>query len=165
MNKLHALLFAAALAFALPSHANHDGTGPYCERHNPSGMVADTDNDGTIDWEEAHDAFIKHFEQMDTNQDGVLSADEIKGCCMEGKRCMDSKHYTEDKACKRHGAAHDKGSREFEAADKDKDGTLDRKEAKKLPRVSKNFDAIDTDRDGTIDRDEVHHFMREHKGK
>jgi Ca2+-binding EF-hand superfamily protein len=43
----------------------------------------------------------------------------------------------------------------FKAADKDNDGTLDREEAKAMPRVSKNFDAIDTDKDGTVSMDEI----------
>jgi Ca2+-binding EF-hand superfamily protein len=40
---------------------------------------------------------------------------------------------------------------------------LTKEEAQKLPRVSKNFDAIDVDKDGTLDRDEVHHFMHQAK--
>ena len=40
------------------------------------------------------------------------------------------------------------------------DGTLDRKEAKAMPRVAKNFDAIDTDKDGTVSLEEVHTFMK-----
>ena len=51
----------------------------------------------------------------------------------------------------------------FEVMDTDKDGTLTKDEAKKLKKVYKNFDAIDTDKDGTVDRDEVHQFM--HKTK
>ena len=38
----------------------------------------------------------------------------------------------------------------FKKADKDKDGSLTREEAKVMPRVEKNFDAIDADRSGTI---------------
>jgi Ca2+-binding EF-hand superfamily protein len=43
----------------------------------------------------------------------------------------------------------------FKAADKDNDGTLDKQEAKAMPRVAKNFDAIDTDKDGTVSMDEI----------
>jgi Ca2+-binding EF-hand superfamily protein len=43
----------------------------------------------------------------------------------------------------------------FEKADKDSDGTLDKEEAKAMPRVAKNFDSIDTDKDGTVDLNEV----------
>lgn len=55
---------------------------------------------------------------------------------------------------------HDKGDAAFKKADKDNDGTLDRKEAKAMPRVAKNFDAIDVDKDGTVSLDEVHTFMK-----
>jgi Ca2+-binding EF-hand superfamily protein len=60
---------------------------------------------------------------------------------------------------------HEKGTAAFKKADKDNDGTLDRKEAKKMPRVAKNFDAIDTDHDGTVSLDEVHTYMTAHPSK
>lgn len=163
MKNLSSLIFATALSFALPVYANHDGsTDHHCDRMGKKAvaMPADTDNNGTVDWEEAHNAFVKHFDEMDTNQDGVLSVEETKACgCMSGQHSMDGK---DGKSCKRQNAAHDKGSKAFDAADKDHDGTLDRKEAKKLKKVYKNFDAIDIDKDGTVDRDEVHNFMSGH---
>jgi len=164
MKKLISLIFAGVLSCALPVYAEHDGSmGHHCERMGQKAapaMPADTNGDGNVDWEEAHDAFVQHFDEMDVNQDGVLSADETKGCCMSGtshKGCKDGK------SCKHHhSGAHDKGSKAFNAADKDQDGTLDRKEARKLKKVFKNFDAIDVDKDGTVDRDEVHNFMMGH---
>lgn len=54
---------------------------------------------------------------------------------------------------------HEKHSKEFTAADKDRDSTLMKDEAKKLLHVSKNFEAINTDRDGKLDREEIHQFM------
>ncbi|HTO45583.1 MAG TPA: EF-hand domain-containing protein [Burkholderiales bacterium] len=51
----------------------------------------------------------------------------------------------------------------FKAADKDNDGTLDKQEAKALPRVAKNFDAIDADKDGTVSMDEIKAFMKQAK--
>ncbi len=41
----------------------------------------------------------------------------------------------------------------FEQADKDKDGTLDREEAKLV--CKEKFDVMDTDKDGTLSKDEV----------
>ena len=41
----------------------------------------------------------------------------------------------------------------FEQADKDKDGTLDREEAKAV--CGEKFDVMDTDKDGTLTRDEL----------
>jgi Ca2+-binding EF-hand superfamily protein len=48
----------------------------------------------------------------------------------------------------------------FKKADKDNDGTLDKEEAKAMPRVAKNFDAIDADKDGTVSLDEVKASMK-----
>lgn len=171
MKNLFTALLTLTALIAMPAFANHDGMGDHCMRKDkgaaPMSMPADTDNDGTVDWEEAHNAFIKHFDEMDTNQDGVLSAEEMKDCCcMKGDHCMnkgDGEHKCKDGKCKRNSAAHAKGDKEFAAADKDNDGTLDKKEAKKLKNISKNFDAIDVDKDGTVDRDEVHNFMSGHQ--
>ena len=55
---------------------------------------------------------------------------------------------------------HDMGDASFKKADKDNDGTLDRKEAKAMPNVAKNFDVIDTDKDGTVSLNEIHISMR-----
>ena len=165
MKHLTALIFAFLLSLSGYALANHDGTGDHCMRHDKasSTLPADTDNDGTVDWEEAHNAFIKHFDEMDANHDGVLSAEEMKNCCcMQGKHCKDGDKCKRDGKCKHNESAHNKGSKQFDAADKDHDGTLDKKEAKKLPRVYKNFDAIDVDQDGTVDRDEVHDYMSNH---
>jgi Ca2+-binding EF-hand superfamily protein len=51
----------------------------------------------------------------------------------------------------------------FKKADKDNDGTLDKDEAKAMPRVSRNFDAIDTDKDGTVSMDEIKAAMKQAK--
>ena len=55
---------------------------------------------------------------------------------------------------------HDKGDAAFKKADKDNDGTLDRKEAKAMPKIAKNFDAIDADKDGTVSLEEIHTYMK-----
>jgi Ca2+-binding EF-hand superfamily protein len=56
-------------------------------------------------------------------------------------------------------AKHAKGTRAFDAADTDHDGTLTKDEAKKLPHVYQHFDEIDADHDGSVDRDEIHAYM------
>lgn len=163
MTPLISLVFVALMALSVPAMARHDGAdGSRCDRHGhiETGVSVDTDKNGTIDWDEAHDAFVKHFDEMDVNQDGVLSADELKACCKHGVVGKDGN------SCKRSQSRHDKGSKEFDAADRNHDGTLTKAEARKLKRVYKSFDAIDVDRDGTVDRDEVHTYMREQmKGK
>jgi hypothetical protein len=71
---------------------------------------------------------------------------------------------TDDKAMKDDkDSKHAKGDAQFKKADKDNDGTLDRKEAKAMPRVAKNFTAIDADQDGTVSLDEVHAYMSQHQ--
>ena len=60
----------------------------------------------------------------------------------------------------------DKTAADFRNADKDNDGTLDRKEAKNMRGgVSKNFGAIDADKDGTISMEELDTYMAAHPGK
>jgi len=148
MSKLNNLLLASALAFPSLALANHDGSGGNCERHSTDMFSeADSNKDGYIDKAEDHTMHEKRFNEMDANHDGKLSADEVKACKNS------------------HGAMHNKGSMGFKKADKDKDGTLDREEAKTLPHISKNFDAIDVDKDGTVDRDEVHNFMKNQNSK
>ena len=44
---------------------------------------------------------------------------------------------------------------EVKKGDKDKDGHLDKMEAKAFPMLSNHFDIIDTDKDGTIDQAEI----------
>ena len=53
----------------------------------------------------------------------------------------------------------------FDVMDTDKDGTLTKEEAKGLKKIYQNFEAIDADKDGTVDRDEVHEFMHSKKAK
>lgn len=150
MNKFGILTLAATLAFSPLARANHAGSdGDHCERHGMDFSKADKNGDGFIDKEEAAALHEKNFDEMDTNHDGKLSKDEFMAC-----------HHGSMK-----NSMHEKGSRAFMAADKNKDGTLDREEAKKLPHVSKYFDAIDTDKDGTVSREEIHQFMKDHSSK
>ena len=62
-------------------------------------------------------------------------------------------------------AMRDKAASAFLKADKDKDGTLDKKEAMGMPGISKNFAAIDTDHDGTVSLEEVNTYLAAHPGK
>jgi predicted small secreted protein len=52
---------------------------------------------------------------------------------------------------------------DFDKADKDRDGTLDRQEAQSLSNdVAQNFDAMDTDHDGTVSHAEINAWHSTH---
>ena len=103
----------------------------------------------------------------------ALAADEVKSeskpadtpTSRAGDPDAKDEMGTKDGSATRSQAMHDKGAAAFKKADKDSDGTLDKKEAKSMPRVAKNFDAIDTDHDGTVSMDEVHSYMVAHPRK
>jgi Ca2+-binding EF-hand superfamily protein len=103
---LTALLGAAAPALAAR-------TGPVAR--------FDTDNDGTVDINEAKKAASALFDKLDTDKDGTLDFKELKGRLTH---------------------------KEFTAADPDKDGTLSKDEY--LAVVEKRFKAADPDNDGTV---------------
>ncbi|HZP85682.1 MAG TPA: hypothetical protein VFB54_02610 [Burkholderiales bacterium] len=52
---------------------------------------------------------------------------------------------------------------DFNKADRDHDGTLDRDEAKAMPDVARNFDAIDKDHDGTVSQSELQDYTASHQ--
>jgi Ca2+-binding EF-hand superfamily protein len=89
----------------------------------PTGPVAlfDTDNDSTVDLNEAKKAATTLFDKLDTDKDGTLDLKELKG------RMTD---------------------KEFKAADPDSDGTLSKDEY--LAMVEKRFKAADSDNDGSV---------------
>jgi Ca2+-binding EF-hand superfamily protein len=88
-----------------------------------TGPVArlDTDNDGTVDLDEAKKAASALFDKLDSDKDGTLDLKELKG------RVTD---------------------KEFKVADPDNDGTLSKEEY--LAMVEKRFKAVDPDNDGTV---------------
>jgi len=89
-------------------------------------QLLDTDNDGTIDLNEAKKAGGALFDRLDRNRSGTLNKRELGGRVTP---------------------------QEFAAADPDKDGTLTKDEF--LTVVEKRFKAADPDNDGTIDQKEL----------
>src|ERR1700726_4729939 len=86
----------------------------------------DTDNDGTIDLEEAKKAASTLFDKLDRDHDGTLDRRELGGRL---------------------------SATEFASADPDKDGTLSKDEYLKV--VESRFKAADPDNDGTLDEKEL----------
>ena len=92
----------------------------------PDPLVSfDTDNDGTVDLDEAKKAASALFDKLDTDKDGTLDFKELHGRLTR---------------------------LEFGAADPDNDGTLTKDEY--LAMVEKRFKAADPDNDGTLTKDE-----------
>ena len=88
--------------------------------------LLDTDNDGTVDLDEAKKAASALFDKLDRDHDGTLDRREL------GSRLS---------------------AAEFAAADPDKDGTLSKDEYLKV--VENRFKAADPDNDGTLDEKEL----------
>ncbi len=107
-------ILGGSLAFAAP-------------RRSRAMQMLDSDNDGTVDLDEAKKAASVLFDKLDRDHDGTLDRRELRG---------------------RMRAA------EFAAADPDKDGTLSKDEY--LAAVESRFRAADRDRDGTLDETELH---------
>jgi EF hand len=86
----------------------------------------DTDNDGSVDLEEAKRAASALFDRLDRDHDGTLDRRELRGRL---------------------------SARELDDADPDHDGTLTKSEY--LAVVEKRFNAANPDRDGTLDSKEI----------
>jgi hypothetical protein len=107
----------------------------------------DTNGDGVIDRSEAAKApkFAEHFDKLDANKDGRITADERP----------------------QRGMRDGKGGRGDRMAqlDTNKDGVIDRSEAAKAPKFAEHFDKLDANRDGRITAEErPQRGMRDGKG-
>jgi Ca2+-binding EF-hand superfamily protein len=89
-------------------------------------QALDTDNDGTVDLEEAKKAASDMFDKLDRDHDGTLDRRELRGRLRPAQ---------------------------FAAADPDKDRTLSKDEYLKV--VEDRFKAADRDNDGTLDEREL----------
>lgn len=105
----------------------------------------DSNGDGMVSKAEFDAAHDKHFKEMDTNGDGQLSPDEMRA----GHKAMMEQGK----------------NKRFDEADANHDGALTREEAKKMPMVSKHFDELDTNKDGKITREELDAAMEKMRKK
>jgi len=97
----------------------------------------DQNGDGKISAAEAQWVTAKSIARIDTNKDGMLSADELRA------------------ARASHRGQHPK-------LDTNGDGLISRDEAKAAPRLAENFDAIDSNKDGQLSRDEMATWHKSH---
>ncbi len=100
----------------------------------------DKNGDGVIDRAEAatHPRLAEHFDALDKNKDGKLSADERphRGHGMGGHR---------------RGGGHGGHGGMMKQLDTDGDGRISKTEAARQPRFAGNFDKMDANGDGYVD--------------
>ena len=95
-------------------------------KHSRAMRLLDSDNDRTVDLDEAKRSASTLFDKLDRDRDGTLDRGELRGRL---------------------------SSAQFAAADPDKDGTLSKDEY--LKAVEDRFKAADRDNDGTLDEREL----------
>jgi Ca2+-binding EF-hand superfamily protein len=115
---LHTVTAGTLVALALPAFGKSRGVDAV--------RMFDTDNDGTIDLEEAKKAASAAFDRLDRDHDGTLDRRELAGRL---------------------------SAKELAAADPDHDKTLTKDEY--LAVVEQRFNAANLDHDGTLDAREL----------
>ena len=135
--------YAALLcALGLAGAATLAAAAPGAEGHDPMARLkaADTNGDGMISRDEAKalPRIAKHFDEIDANHDGQLTADEL--------RAFHQKMHEAHKA---------RGAGFFKKLDTDGDGRISRSEAQAAPRLAARFDDIDANKDGFLTPDEL----------
>ncbi len=102
--------------------------------------AADSNRDGHVDRAEAQalPPIARHFDELDGNKDGKLSAQEMRNSAQDRLR----------------------------AADANQDGYIDRAEADaSLPRVARAFDRLDANGDGKLSTEEVQQVTSRFAGR
>jgi Ca2+-binding EF-hand superfamily protein len=115
---LHILAAATLIGGSFPAFAK--------SRQTDALKMLDTDNDGTVDLDEAKKAASALFDKLDRDHDGTLDKRELAGRL---------------------------SAKEFAAADPDHDGTLSKDEY--LAIVEQRFKAANLDSDSTLDEKEL----------
>jgi len=106
----------------------------------------DVNGDGAVSRAEFDAFYGKRFQELDANNDGKITPDEMK----RGQEIP-----TPD--MKNNGTTH--LDERFNAADANHDGGLDRGEAKDMPMLSMYFDEVDSNHDGKVTRQEYFDAM------
>ena len=140
-----ALGSAALLAIAAPE--GRDARGALQDRI----KQADTNGDGMLNRAEAAalPRILKHFDEIDTNHDNQITADELRAF-HEKMRGEHEKHRGDH----------------WKKLDTNGDGKITKEEAKAgAPRLAEHFDAIDANKDGFVTKEEMRAFHELHRGK
>jgi len=133
-------ILCTSLAHADPdAHDTDEARKHFGEKQGKHFKQMDTNNDGMISKTEFDAAHDKHFNDMDTNGDNQLSSDEMRAGNKQNLSKIKSKH--------------------FNSADTDHDGVLSKEEAKKLPRIFEQFDKIDANKDSKLTPEELGDLM------
>ena len=104
------------------------------------------------------------FIRLDVNRDGRLDASEVQGRRALSRRLkrQNNRSYLLLDDLRPQGAS-PSGPRlrhHFRQADRNLDRRLNRQEAKRIPWISRNFNALDGDRDGTVTLEELWNHQR-----
>ena len=143
--KIVATLTAAGLAAAsflvLADPGAHGKHGAMGERL----KAADTNGDGLISKAEAAalPRIAEHFDQIDANRDGQVSADELRAFHQKMRATKAAEH--------------------FKAIDKDGDGRISKAEAQAgAPRLAEHFAQVDANGDGFVTPEEMRAAHQRH---
>ena len=104
------------------------------------------------------------FIRLDVNRDGRLDASEVRGRRALSRRLerQNDRSYLllEDLRPQGSSPSGPRLKHHFKQADRDRNSRLDRREARGIPWISRNFNALDRDRDGTVTLDELWNHQR-----
>lgn len=110
---------------------------------------ADSNRDGTVSKKEFNAYYAKHnakhFNELDANHDGKLTANEMQGNAPKPEIITSG------------GTAH--LDNRFSAADINHDGGLDQDEAANMPMLAKYFSEVDSNHNGKVTRQEYFDAM------
>ena len=104
------------------------------------------------------------FIRLDVNRDGRLDASEVQGRRALSRRLKRQNHrpylLLEDLRPQGSSPSGPRLKHHFSQADRDNNRRLDRREAKSIPWISRNFNALDRDRDGSVTLQELWNHQR-----
>ena len=104
------------------------------------------------------------FIRLDVNGDGRLDASEVQGRRVLSRvlKRQNNRSYLllQDLRLQDSSPSGPRLKHHFRQADRDRNHRLNRQEAKRIPWISRNFNALDGDRDGTVTLEELWNHQR-----